>query len=190
MNAAGMNIVGSQSGNWEMDKANQVVAALITEHPDLKGDSLRERQHGAGRRRGVRRPASPARCWSSASTTLPPCDQLVKEGKVLATADQHADQLAVFGIEYALDMLEEGHARGPRNPRGPRHRRDAGREMSSAVRSPFAWRAIAADYLGLAAALGLLILVFSLSTRHFFSADTFRTIANQIPAANCWWPRA
>jgi ribose transport system substrate-binding protein len=30
---------------------------------------------------------------------------LVKEGKILATADQHADQLAVFGIEYALDML-------------------------------------------------------------------------------------
>jgi len=32
--------------------------------------------------------------------------QLLKEGRVLATADQHADQLAVFGIEYALDMLK------------------------------------------------------------------------------------
>ncbi|MBV8482694.1 MAG: sugar ABC transporter substrate-binding protein, partial [Verrucomicrobia bacterium] len=32
--------------------------------------------------------------------------QLVKEGKVLATADQHADQLAVFGIEYALEALK------------------------------------------------------------------------------------
>ena len=42
---------------------------------------------------------------------------------------------------------------------------------------------IAADYLGLVAALGLLVLVFSLTTQHFFSAATFRTIANQIPAA-------
>jgi ribose transport system substrate-binding protein len=32
--------------------------------------------------------------------------QLLKEGKVLATADQHADRLAVFGIEYALDILK------------------------------------------------------------------------------------
>lgn len=40
-----------------------------------------------------------------------------------------------------------------------------------------------ADYLGLLLALGLLILVFGLATRHFFSTDTFRTIANQIPAA-------
>ena len=45
------------------------------------------------------------------------------------------------------------------------------------------WLSLVADYLGLAVALGLLILVFSLATRHFFSADTFRTIANQIPAA-------
>jgi ribose transport system substrate-binding protein len=30
---------------------------------------------------------------------------LVKAGRVLATADQHADRLAVFGIEYALEVL-------------------------------------------------------------------------------------
>ena len=30
---------------------------------------------------------------------------LVRDGRVLATVDQHADQLAVFGIEYALDIL-------------------------------------------------------------------------------------
>jgi ribose transport system permease protein len=40
-----------------------------------------------------------------------------------------------------------------------------------------------ADYLGMAAALAGLILVFSLLTQHFFSATTFRTIANQIPSA-------
>jgi len=45
------------------------------------------------------------------------------------------------------------------------------------------WRTLVADYLGLAIALGLLVLVFSLSAKNFFSAMTFRTIANQIPAA-------
>jgi ribose transport system substrate-binding protein len=29
--------------------------------------------------------------------------QLIKEGKIVATADQHADQLAVYGIQYALE---------------------------------------------------------------------------------------
>jgi ribose transport system permease protein len=45
------------------------------------------------------------------------------------------------------------------------------------------WRAAVADYVGMAVALGALILVFSLLTRHFFSITTFQTIANQIPSA-------
>ena len=55
--------------------------------------------------------------------------------------------------------------------------------MSSAGSQRSEWRNVAADYLGLVVALGLLVLVFSLSTRHFASPETFRAIANQIPAA-------
>jgi ribose transport system permease protein len=40
-----------------------------------------------------------------------------------------------------------------------------------------------ADYLGMVVALALLVGVFSLLTQHFFSATTFRTIANQIPSS-------
>ena len=31
----------------------------------------------------------------------------IDEGSILATADQHADQLAVFGIDYALQVLQK-----------------------------------------------------------------------------------
>lgn len=60
--------------------------------------------------------------------------------------------------------------------------------MTTSDATPSAnWRAagrvIAGEYLGLIVALGLLVLVFSLSTKHFFSQTTFLTIANQIPAA-------
>ena len=30
----------------------------------------------------------------------------IEEGAILATADQHADQLAVFGIEFALKLIK------------------------------------------------------------------------------------
>ena len=33
-----------------------------------------------------------------------------KEGTVLATADQYGNQLAVYGIEYALEMLGDQNA--------------------------------------------------------------------------------
>jgi ribose transport system permease protein len=45
------------------------------------------------------------------------------------------------------------------------------------------WRRLVAEYAGLATALVVLIAIFSLSTDHFFSLTTFRSIANQIPAA-------
>ena len=51
------------------------------------------------------------------------------------------------------------------------------------TKPPVEWRRWGADYLGMVAALGILILVFGLATDHFFSATTFRTIANQIPSA-------
>ena len=54
--------------------------------------------------------------------------------------------------------------------------------MSDASRFQSEWRKVALDYVGLLVALGLLVLVFSLATKYFFSAETFRTIANQIPA--------
>ena len=35
---------------------------------------------------------------------------MIRDGAILATADQHGDQLAVFGIEAALAALEGGEA--------------------------------------------------------------------------------
>jgi len=40
---------------------------------------------------------------------------------------------------------------------------------------------LVADYLGLVAALGLLVIIFGCTAKNFFSVTTFRTIANQIP---------
>ncbi len=37
-------------------------------------------------------------------------NELVNKGELLATADQHADQLAAYGIEYALECLNTGKA--------------------------------------------------------------------------------
>ncbi len=48
---------------------------------------------------------------------------------------------------------------------------------------PSGWRRAAADSLGLGLTLALLVIVFGLVTRHFFSATNFLTIANQVPSA-------
>jgi ribose transport system permease protein len=51
------------------------------------------------------------------------------------------------------------------------------------MKSTSSLRGLFAEYLGLALVLIVLIAIFGLSTKNFFTPATFRTIANQIPVA-------
>jgi ribose transport system substrate-binding protein len=71
MKAVGANVVSVQSGQWEMDKANAVAAAMLREHPDLRALPATTTWRSAPSPRSRAR-ARQARCWSSATTTSPP----------------------------------------------------------------------------------------------------------------------
>ncbi|MBN2506699.1 MAG: sugar ABC transporter substrate-binding protein [Verrucomicrobia bacterium] len=105
MNAAGMTVVSSQSGYWETDKANQVVAALITEHPDLKAVLCSNDSMALGAVAALQAAGKLGQVLVVGYDNIGAVRALIREGKVLATADQYAGRLAVYGIEYALDML-------------------------------------------------------------------------------------
>jgi len=105
MKAAGMRIVSSQSASWEMAKANQIVSAMVTEHPELKGVLCANDSMALGAVAALKAAGKADAVHVVGFDNISAVHGLVKDGKVLATADQHADQLAVFGIEYALDML-------------------------------------------------------------------------------------
>lgn len=115
MKAAGMTIVSSQSGYWETDKANQVVAALLTEHPGLRAILCANDSMALGAVAALRAAGKLDRVKVVGYDGIAAVRQLLKEGKVLASADQHADQLAVFGIEYALEMLRTKSAPADRD---------------------------------------------------------------------------
>ena len=110
MKAAGMNIVSSQSGYWETDKANQVVAALINEHPDVKAVLCANDSMALGAVAALRGAGKLDQVLVVGYDGIGAVQNLVKEGKILATAEQHADRLAIFGIEYALEMLKTRQA--------------------------------------------------------------------------------
>ncbi|HOX04022.1 MAG TPA: sugar ABC transporter substrate-binding protein [Candidatus Paceibacterota bacterium] len=105
MKAAGMNIISSQSGYWETDKANQVVAALAGEHPELKAVLCANDSMALGAVAALRAAGKAGQVRVVGYDNISAVQNLLREGRILATADQHADQLAVFGIEYALEML-------------------------------------------------------------------------------------
>lgn len=105
MNEAGMKIAVSLPGNWEMDKANQVVSGVVTEHPEIEAVLCANDSMALGAVSALRAAGKLAEIEVVGFDNISAVQELLEKGEVLATADQHADQLAVFGIEYALEML-------------------------------------------------------------------------------------
>ncbi len=95
-----------------MAKANSVVAAMITERPDLKAVLCANDSMALGAVAALRTAGKLDTVQVVGFDNISAVQELVKSGDILATADQHAGQLAAYGIEYALEMLEEGGAPG------------------------------------------------------------------------------
>ena len=107
MRAAKMQIVDTQSGQWEMDKANRVASAMISEHPEIKALLCSNDNMALGALAATKAAGRGGEIQIVGFDNISAIQQLVKNGTVLATADQHADQLAVFGIEYALQIMQD-----------------------------------------------------------------------------------
>lgn len=105
MNEAGMRIVTSQAGDWEMAKANRVVSALITERPEIKALLCANDSMALGAVAALRAAGKLGEVQVVGFDNISAAQELLRRGDLLATVDQHADQLAVFGIEFALRML-------------------------------------------------------------------------------------
>ncbi|MBW3628424.1 MAG: sugar ABC transporter substrate-binding protein [Gemmatimonadetes bacterium] len=110
MRAAGMKIVAVQSAQWEQSRANTVASAILREHPGLKAILASNDNMALGAASAIRQAGRDGEVAVVGFDNISAVRQMLQEGRVLATADQHADQLAVFGIEYALRMLD-GEAR-------------------------------------------------------------------------------
>jgi ribose transport system substrate-binding protein len=106
MNAAGMKIVSSQSASWETAKANQITASLLVEKPDLKAILCANDSMALGAVAALKAAGKAGQIRVIGFDHIQAVQQLIKDGQVFATVDQHGDQLAVFGIEYALEILK------------------------------------------------------------------------------------
>jgi len=106
MKAAGMKIIASQTAYWEMAKANQVVSALLTEHPELKAILCANDSMALGAVAALKDAGKTDQVFVIGFDNISAVQELLKDGTILCTVDQHADKLAIYGIEYALQMLQ------------------------------------------------------------------------------------
>ena len=105
MQEAGIKVVDVQSGEWEQGKANTVASAMLREHPNIEALLCSNDNMALGAAAAVKQAGKGEQVAVVGFDNIEAVQEMIRDGRVLATADQHADQLAVFGIEYALQIL-------------------------------------------------------------------------------------
>jgi ribose transport system substrate-binding protein len=103
---AGLRVVASQTANWETSQASQVAAAMLTAHPEITALLCANDSMALGAVAAVRGAGRTGEVAVVGFDNISAVRPLLADGRLLATADQHGDRLAVYGIEYALEILK------------------------------------------------------------------------------------
>ncbi|MDR6956767.1 ribose transport system substrate-binding protein [Pseudomonas brassicacearum] len=106
MEAAQIKVVSLQSGDWEINKGNQVAASMLSEYPNIKALLAGNDSMAVGAVSAVRAAGKAGKVQVVGYDNINAIKPMLKDGRVLATADQFAAKQAVFGIETALKMLK------------------------------------------------------------------------------------
>lgn len=107
LDAAGVTVADSQSAQWEMSQANTVAASMLSEHPEIKAILAANDSMALGALAAAKAAGRAGELKIVGFDNIAAIQAAILEGDVLATADQHGDQLAVFGIEAALERLAD-----------------------------------------------------------------------------------
>lgn len=106
MEAAQIKVVSLQSGDWEIDAGNRVAAAMLSEYPSIKALLAGNDSMAVGAVSAVRAAGKAGKVQVVGYDNINAIKPMLKDGRVLATADQFAAKQAVFGIETALKILK------------------------------------------------------------------------------------
>jgi ribose transport system substrate-binding protein len=107
MQKAGAKVDSVQSGEWEIDKGNAVAAAMLNEYPNLKALLCGNDNMAVGAVSAVRAAGKHGKVLVVGYDNINAVKPMLKDGRVLATADQYAAKQAVFGIDTALKAIGE-----------------------------------------------------------------------------------
>jgi len=106
MEAAQIKVVSLQSGDWEIDKGNKVAASILSEYPEVKALLAGNDSMAVGAVSAVRAAGKAGKVQVVGYDNINAIKPMLKDGRVLATADQFAAKQAVFGIETALKVIK------------------------------------------------------------------------------------
>jgi ribose transport system substrate-binding protein len=101
----GLDTVDIRTAEWDMERANVVATSLLNEFPSLRGIACANDSMALGVVAAVKAAGRSDSILVVGFDNISAAQEMLAAGDILATADQYGGDLAVFGIEFALELL-------------------------------------------------------------------------------------
>jgi ribose transport system substrate-binding protein len=101
----GLNLLASNTAHWETEEANTVMTNLLTRFPDVKGVMCANDSMALGVVRAIQAAGKGDQIDVVGFDNIGACQELIKEGKMLATVDQFGPEMAANAIKVGFRIL-------------------------------------------------------------------------------------
>jgi len=101
----GLVLLDSKTAHWETEEANTVVTNLLTKYPDVQGVMCANDSMVLGAVKAIEAAGLTGKVEVVGFDNIPAVQDLIKQGKVLATVDQFGPDMAKNAIEVGLRVL-------------------------------------------------------------------------------------
>ena len=107
MNAAGMRIANTASGDWTVASGKSVALQMLYAHPDVRGLLCANDNIAMGAIDAIRIAGKKGRVLVTGYNNIDAVQPMLDDGRLLATVEQFGARQAVFGVDVAVKALLE-----------------------------------------------------------------------------------
>ncbi len=100
-----LNLLSSTTAHWETEEANTVMTNLLVRFPDVQGVMCANDSMAVGVVRAIEAAGMTGKIEVVGFDNIGACQELIKEGKMLATVDQFGPEMAANAIKIGFRIL-------------------------------------------------------------------------------------
>ena len=101
----GLDLVTVQSAGWESTKAAEITSAILSQTPDIDFILAANDSMALGAASAIGLANTEREIAIAGFDNIDAIHPLIQKGTVIATAEQYGNKFAVYGIEFALDII-------------------------------------------------------------------------------------
>lgn len=116
MNAAGMRIVATDTGDWTVTSGKAIALEMLYAHPAIRGLLCANDNIAMGAIDAIRITDRKGRVMVTGYNNIAAVQPMLDDGRLLATVEQFGARQAVFGVDVAVKALLEKRRQGDLSP--------------------------------------------------------------------------